>query len=42
VHFIIRAPVAVGKTAMSSEDMYGCAMKGKGINILHTYRDQLW
>jgi hypothetical protein len=27
---------------MSGEDMYMSQMKGKCVNIIHTYRDQLW
>lgn len=37
-----RAPVAVGTAAVSSRDMRTSGMKGKGINVLHTYMDQLW
>uniref|UniRef100_A0AAY4CWW5 Eukaryotic translation initiation factor 2D n=1 Tax=Denticeps clupeoides TaxID=299321 RepID=A0AAY4CWW5_9TELE len=37
-----RAPVAVGTVTMSSEDMMSSGMKGKGVNILHTYMDHLW
>lgn len=37
-----RAPVAVGTAAMSSGAMRNSGMKGKGVNILHTYMDQLW
>uniref|UniRef100_A0A3B1J275 Eukaryotic translation initiation factor 2D n=1 Tax=Astyanax mexicanus TaxID=7994 RepID=A0A3B1J275_ASTMX len=37
-----RAPVAVGTAAMSSSDMRSSGMKGKGLNVLHTYMDQLW
>uniref|UniRef100_A0A8C5MTM6 Eukaryotic translation initiation factor 2D n=1 Tax=Leptobrachium leishanense TaxID=445787 RepID=A0A8C5MTM6_9ANUR len=37
-----RAPVAVGLATMSSKEMLASGMKGKGINVLHTYRDQLW
>ncbi|XP_066500355.1 eukaryotic translation initiation factor 2D isoform X2 [Hoplias malabaricus] len=37
-----RAPVAVGTAAMSSSDMRSSGMKGKGVNVLHTYMDQLW
>lgn len=37
-----RAPVAVGTAAMSSAEMRKSEMKGKGVNILHTYLDQLW
>ncbi|CAH1774317.1 unnamed protein product [Owenia fusiformis] len=37
-----RAPVAVGKMAMSGSDMFEVNMKGKGVIILHVLRDQLW
>lgn len=37
-----RAPVAVGTAAASSREMMTGGMKGKGINVLHTYMDQLW
>ncbi|KAM8976357.1 eukaryotic translation initiation factor 2D [Pelodytes ibericus] len=37
-----RAPMAVGIATMSTKEMLASGMKGKGINVLHTYRDQLW
>lgn len=37
-----RAPVAIGVATMSTKDMLASGMKGKGFNILHTYKDQLW
>ncbi|XP_012690440.2 eukaryotic translation initiation factor 2D [Clupea harengus] len=37
-----RAPVAVGTVNMSNLDMMSSGMKGKGVNVLHTYMDQLW
>ncbi|XP_043102065.1 eukaryotic translation initiation factor 2D [Puntigrus tetrazona] len=37
-----RAPVSVGTAAVSSAEMRNSGMKGKGVNILHTYMDQLW
>ncbi|KAM9476111.1 eukaryotic translation initiation factor 2D [Clarias gariepinus] len=37
-----RAPVAVGTAAMSSREMRTSGMKGKGVNVLHTFMDQLW
>nr|XP_045587142.1 eukaryotic translation initiation factor 2D-like isoform X2 [Procambarus clarkii] len=37
-----KAPQAVGVTAHSSMDMYMCGRHGKGVSILHVYRDQLW
>uniref|UniRef100_A0A8C1RWA2 Eukaryotic translation initiation factor 2D n=1 Tax=Cyprinus carpio TaxID=7962 RepID=A0A8C1RWA2_CYPCA len=36
-----RAPVAVGTAAVSSAEMRKSGMKGRGVNILHTYMDQL-
>jgi len=36
------APIAVGTAHLSSEDMYMAARRGKGVNILHFYGDQLW
>lgn len=37
-----RAPVAVGCATMSTAEMLGAGMRGKGVTILHTYSDQLW
>ncbi|XP_038127240.1 eukaryotic translation initiation factor 2D [Cyprinodon tularosa] len=37
-----RAPVAVGKAAMSSAEMHSSGMKGRGVCVLHTYMDYLW
>ncbi|XP_076847654.1 eukaryotic translation initiation factor 2D [Brachyhypopomus gauderio] len=37
-----RAPMAVGTAALSSSEMISSGMKGKGVNVLHTYMDQLW
>ncbi|XP_071516840.1 eukaryotic translation initiation factor 2D isoform X2 [Panulirus ornatus] len=37
-----KAPHAVGITAHSSMDMYMAGKRGKGVSILHVYRDQLW
>lgn len=37
-----RAPVAVGKAAMSSSEMRSLGMKGRGVCVLHTYMDYLW
>ncbi|KAK8750423.1 hypothetical protein OTU49_014820 [Cherax quadricarinatus] len=37
-----KVPLAVGVTAHSSMDMYMCGRHGKGVSILHVYRDQLW
>lgn len=36
------AAVAVGLTALSSEDMYMAARKGRGVEILHCIGDYLW
>lgn len=36
------APIAVGKAALSSEDMFMSGKRGKGVIVLHTYQDQLW
>jgi len=36
------APIAIGTAHLSSEDMYMAARRGKGVNILHFYGDQLW
>lgn len=37
-----KAPVAVGVTALSSMDMYMAGRQGRGVSILHVYRDLLW
>ncbi|KAK6179271.1 hypothetical protein SNE40_011673 [Patella caerulea] len=37
-----RAPVAVGETLLSGEDMYLSAMKGKGVKPIHMMGDLLW
>lgn len=43
VSFIFdRVPVAIGRAAMSGDDMYMSQMKGKCVNIIHVYRDNLW
>jgi len=39
---IDRAAVAVGRTVLSSAGMIEAGMRGKGVIVLHTYRDQLW
>ena len=36
------APVAVGVSTMSSQEMFDCGMKGKGVIINHWYTDNLW
>ncbi|CAI5441537.1 unnamed protein product [Caenorhabditis angaria] len=35
-------PIAVGCSMMSSEDMLKCGFQGKGVQILHVFRDTLW
>lgn len=37
-----RAAVAVGLTALSSQDMYMAGKRGKGVEILHCIGDYLW
>ncbi|XP_061590804.1 eukaryotic translation initiation factor 2D [Cololabis saira] len=37
-----RAPVAVGKAAVSTSEMRSLGMKGRGVCVLHTYMDYLW
>ena len=37
-----RAAVAVGLTALSSQDMYMAGKRGKGVEILHCVGDYLW
>uniref|UniRef100_A0A1A7YIE1 Eukaryotic translation initiation factor 2D n=1 Tax=Iconisemion striatum TaxID=60296 RepID=A0A1A7YIE1_9TELE len=37
-----RAPVAVGKAAVSRSEMQSSGMKGRGVCVLHTYKDYLW
>lgn len=37
-----RVPHAIGVTAHSSMDMFMAGRHGKGVSILHVYRDQLW
>uniref|UniRef100_A0AC34RDZ5 SUI1 domain-containing protein n=1 Tax=Panagrolaimus sp. JU765 TaxID=591449 RepID=A0AC34RDZ5_9BILA len=39
---IVQGPIAVGKALMSSQEMINCGMKGKGVNVLHIYQDELW
>lgn len=38
----ISGPSAVGCAMMSSEEMHTCGFKGKGVQILHVFRDHLW
>ena len=37
-----KACVAVGTSALSSEDMYMSGKRGKALKILHVFGDQLW
>jgi len=37
-----KAPIAVGTAWLSSEDMYMAAKRGKCVNMVHFYGDQLW
>jgi len=37
-----RAPIAVGVSTMSFQEMVECGMKGKGVTISHWYTDNLW
>ncbi|XP_051280816.1 eukaryotic translation initiation factor 2D isoform X3 [Dicentrarchus labrax] len=37
-----RAPVAVGTAAVSTAEMHGLGMKGRGVCVLHAYMDTLW
>lgn len=39
---MIRAPVGIGKAHFSGEDMYMSGMRGKCLNMLHIYEDNLW
>ncbi|CAC5398901.1 EIF2D [Mytilus coruscus] len=37
-----KAPVAVGRAALSGSDMFESAMRGKGVQIVHLFGDDLW
>lgn len=37
-----RTPIAVGTAAMSGNDMFDSAMRGKGVHVLHILGDELW
>ncbi|CAG0894193.1 unnamed protein product [Darwinula stevensoni] len=37
-----RAPIALGRAALSSFDMYMSAQRGKGVVIMHVMNDHLW
>ena len=39
---ICAGPIAVGRALLSSEEMISSGMKGKGLEVLHVFRDQLW
>ena len=39
---VFRSAVCVGTTALSGEDMFYSAMRGKGVISLHVYKDYLW
>lgn len=39
--FIVQAPIAVGVTALSSEDMYMSGGRGRCVDIIHVIGDQL-
>nr|pir hypothetical protein C25H3.4 - Caenorhabditis elegans [Caenorhabditis elegans] len=39
---MLPGPSAVGCSMMSSEEMVVCGFKGKGVQVLHVFRDQLW
>ena len=36
------APIAIGITWLSGEDMYMSGMRDKCLNILHLHQDNLW
>ncbi|KAK0427723.1 hypothetical protein QR680_010393 [Steinernema hermaphroditum] len=38
----IKGPVAVGQALMSSNDMIANRMQGRGVQVLHVFRDTLW
>ncbi|VDK59604.1 unnamed protein product [Cylicostephanus goldi] len=38
----VMGPMAVGVTLMSSQEMVANKFEGKGVQILHLYRDLLW
>ena len=40
--FIISVPIAIGRTALCGEDMYMSGMRGRGVGILHIFKDYLW
>ncbi|EFO91604.1 hypothetical protein CRE_11810 [Caenorhabditis remanei] len=35
-------PSAIGCSLMSSDEMVACGFKGKGVQVLHVFRDELW
>ncbi|CAJ0932265.1 unnamed protein product, partial [Mesorhabditis belari] len=38
----LRGPLAIGASIISSEMMQKCGMQGKGVQIMHIFRDHLW
>ncbi|CAD6195280.1 unnamed protein product [Caenorhabditis auriculariae] len=38
----VTGPVAVGCSMMSSDEMQACGFQGKGVQLLHVFRDSLW
>ncbi|CAB3411174.1 unnamed protein product [Caenorhabditis bovis] len=38
----IIGPIAVGCSLMSSDEMFSCGFQGKGVQVLHVFRDFLW
>lgn len=37
-----KSPVGIGKSLISAKELFGLDRKGKALNLLHTYGDQLW
>uniref|UniRef100_A0A1I7TSK4 SUI1 domain-containing protein n=1 Tax=Caenorhabditis tropicalis TaxID=1561998 RepID=A0A1I7TSK4_9PELO len=38
----VSGPSAIGVSLMCSDDMESCGFRGKGVQVLHVFRDQLW
>ncbi|CAP24043.1 Protein CBG02479 [Caenorhabditis briggsae] len=38
----VSGPSAIGCSLMSSDEMIACGFKGKGVQVLHVFRDELW
>jgi hypothetical protein len=38
----ICGPLAVGRALLSSDSILASGMKGRGVEILHLFKDQLW